>query len=140
MQPATLRQNKPKPSDFYTTFRQFRESGQEKSRVYTRNFVNDYDFWGKTSGFRSDFGADTCDFHSDYASDFCDFPGDSGSDFGSDFGSEARHSSPRTAGTEGPEPAAAETAPPIRGQPSIRPQGRKGGGELAAHCKAATHG
>ena len=87
----------------------------------------------------SDFGADACDFHSDfasdfrtegsdYASDFCDFPGDSDSDFGS----EARHSSHRTAGMEGPEPAAAETAPPIR------PQGRKGGGELAA--QAASNG
>ncbi len=47
LKPATLRQNKPKTSDFYTTFRQLRESGQEKSRVYTRNPVNDYDFGGK---------------------------------------------------------------------------------------------
>ena len=77
----------------------------------------------------SDFGAGTCDFHSDYASDFCDFPGNSGSDFGR----EVRHSSHRTAGMEGPEPAAAEPAPPIRGQPSIRPQGNENGGKLAAH-------
>ena len=59
----------------------------------------------------SDFGAGACDFHSDYASDFCNFPGNYDN---SDFGREARHSSPRTAGMEGPEPAAAETAPPIR--------------------------
>ena len=37
-------QNEPKPSDFCTTFRQLSESGQRKSRLYTRNFVNDYDF------------------------------------------------------------------------------------------------
>lgn len=93
------------------------------------------------SDFRSDFAADTGDFCSDfcteandYACDFCGFPGDSGSDFGS----EARHSSPRTPGMEGPEPAAAETAPPIRDQPAIRPQGRKGGGKLAA--RAASNG
>ena len=84
----------------------------------------------------SDFGVGACDFHSDYASDFCDFPGDSGSDFGN----EARHSSPRTDGMEGSEPAAAETAPPIRGQPSIRPQGRKGGGKLAAQAASNSTG
>ncbi|OKZ95074.1 MAG: hypothetical protein BHV90_24020 [Clostridiales bacterium 42_27] len=37
-------QNEPKASDFCTTFRQLWGSGQEKSRLYTRNFVNDYDF------------------------------------------------------------------------------------------------
>lgn len=87
----------------------------------------------------SDFGAGACDFHSDfasnfraegsdYASDFCDFPGDSDSDFGS----EERHSGSLADGMEGPDPAAAETAPPIR------PQGRKGGGKLAA--QAASNG
>lgn len=46
-----MRQNKPKTSDFYTTFRQLWESGQEKSRVYTRNFVNEYDFGVKRATF-----------------------------------------------------------------------------------------
>ena len=93
------------------------------------------DFGADTSDFDSDFRAGLSDYASDfraesndYASDFCDFPGDSDRDFGS----EARHSSHRTAGMEGPEPADAETAP------SIRPQGRKGGGKLAA--QAASHG
>lgn len=63
----------------------------------------------------SDFGADTSDFDSDYraelsdyASDFCDFPGDSDSDFNR----EARHSGSRPDGMEGPDPEAAESAPP----------------------------
>lgn len=41
---------------------------------------------------------------------------------------------------EGPEPVAAETAPPIRGHPSIRPQGRKGGGNLAAQAASNSTG
>lgn len=56
----------------------------------------------------SDFGAGACDFHSDFASDFRDFTGDSDGDFNR----YVRNSGSRTDGMEGPDPAAAETAPP----------------------------
>lgn len=91
------------------------------------------DFGADTSDFHSDFRAELSDYASDfrtegsdYASDFCDFTGDSDRDFNR----EVRNSSPRTAGMEGPEPAAAETAPPIR------PQGRKGVCKLAAQAES----
>lgn len=73
------------------------------------------DFGANTSDFDSDFRAELSDYAidfrkegNDYASDFCDFTGDSNSDFNR----EVRHSGSRTDGMEGPDPAAAETAPP----------------------------